>query len=157
RRPSGEEILRRVGGSDARRDKAGHASATFVGRRAELAMLTAMFEEVRSGQPVTFFIEGESGIGKTALVRRFLRELEPWALGLSGRCHEREAVPYKAFDEIIDALSRWLARHDAAPLLPERAELLPEVFPVLRQVEAVARLSPPSRRLEPREMRARVF
>ena len=157
RRPSGEEILRRLGGSPARPETTGQGPAPFVGRRAELALLTEMFEEVRGGQPVTLVIEGESGIGKSALVRRFLGQLDPWTVALAGRCHEREAVPYKAFDEIIDALSRWLARHDASALLPERAELLPEAFPVLRRVEAFERLPAPERRLEPREMRARVF
>jgi hypothetical protein len=156
RRPKADTILRRLGGAAAQVVRARH-HIPFVGRRKELTMLAGMFEEVRCGQPVTVFVEGESGIGKTALVRRFLAERDRWSVALAGRCHEREAVPYKAFDEIVDGLSRWLARHDAATLLPEHAELLPEVFPVLRHVEAFGRLAPPSHRLEPREMRTRVF
>src|SRR5262249_2210379 len=118
--------------------------ARFVGRRVELAALDAAWERVRGGAPVTVHVRGESGVGKSARVRHFvqnLRTAQPDGVVLQGRCYERESVPYKALDGVVDSLARWLARLpkvDAAMMLPARAGLLAEVFPVLRRVEAVA-------------------
>ena len=44
----------------------------FIGRKAELAQLTDMVAMVRQGQPWLVTIEGESGVGKTALVHRLM-------------------------------------------------------------------------------------
>ena len=51
---------------------------------------------------------GRSGVGKSALMRRFLSDLrdrldEP--VVIAGRCHERESVPYKAVDGLVDGLA----------------------------------------------------
>jgi ATP/maltotriose-dependent transcriptional regulator MalT len=45
----------------------------FVGRTAELDALRAAFADARAGRPRVVLVEGEPGIGKTALLRRFLR------------------------------------------------------------------------------------
>jgi hypothetical protein len=108
-------------------------------------------------------VTGESGVGKSALVRRFTEGLGGRALVLMGRCYERESVPYKAFDGIVDALSRHLSRlpfTDAAALLPLKIGLVAQVFPVLRRVEAIANAPMPrdeSRQVDPLELRARLF
>lgn len=44
----------------------------FVGRDAELAVLTGAIASARSAQPKIVWIEGEPGIGKTAFIRNFL-------------------------------------------------------------------------------------
>lgn len=44
----------------------------FVGRSEELAVLEGARERARAGQPQRVLVEGPEGIGKTALVRRFL-------------------------------------------------------------------------------------
>ena len=51
-------------------------AATFVGREAEMAQLTATLAQVKQGQGAAWLIGGESGVGKT----RLLRELETLAL-----------------------------------------------------------------------------
>src|SRR5262249_16620685 len=54
-----------------------------------------------------------------------------------GRCHERESVPYKAFDGVVDALSKYLSTlptDELERLLPASASLLGHLFPVLQEV-----------------------
>ena len=48
----------------------------FVGRDAELAVLSGAMEAARSGTPKIVWIEGEPGIGKTAFMRRFVSAAE---------------------------------------------------------------------------------
>lgn len=50
------------------------ATVRFVGRTAELEALRAALADVRAGHPRIVVVRGEPGIGKTALVRRFLRD-----------------------------------------------------------------------------------
>ena len=53
-------------------DRAGAAMDLFVGRRAELRRLDEAFDQALQGAGRLVFVTGESGIGKTALVRTFL-------------------------------------------------------------------------------------
>ena len=69
------------------------------------------FHATRQGQTVTCYVHGESGVGKSALVRNFLddlREHESDTVILEGRCYERESVSYKALDGVIDSLTKYL-------------------------------------------------
>jgi DNA-binding CsgD family transcriptional regulator len=47
----------------------------FIGREAELATVSEIAERVRAGRPWMVVVEGESGIGKTALIRHALAPL----------------------------------------------------------------------------------
>ncbi|MFT3776445.1 MAG: AAA family ATPase [Minicystis sp.] len=130
-----------------------------MGRRQELDVLRAALAEARRGEPVAVLIEGESGVGKSALVRRFLDELQG-AVVLEGRCYERDSVPYKAVDEVVDALGRHLARlppREAAELLPPDVSLLAVAFPTLARVDLIERATAPREPPDPREIRAQVF
>jgi len=118
-------------------------AARLVGRERHLAVLDAAMAEVRSGRPVRLLVSGRSGSGKSTLLQAFLGNLEGAgeAVVLSGRCYERESLPYKALDSVVDALSRHLKSlpaADAAALLPADLGELARMFPVLRRVEAVA-------------------
>ena len=168
-RPSGREVLRRLGIQEPSvpRIPITQSSFTqtppFVGREAELRELRTAHEAARQ-RAATIFIEGESGVGKSMLVRQFTEQVmaeDPDALVFSGRCYERESVPYKAFDAIIDAVSRHMSRLppvEAAALLPMRASLLAQVFPVLRQVPAIAEAPrAQTQALDPQELRSRIF
>ncbi|RMH43950.1 MAG: serine/threonine-protein kinase PknK [Deltaproteobacteria bacterium] len=139
-------------------------SAVFVGRARELDALQAAYEASRAGAPVVALVCGESGIGKSALVQQFIGMLtarDARVVALAGRCFERESVPYKAVDELMDALVRHMHRlpaMEAAALVPHRAALLADVFPVLRQVQAIAQAPRPAHAAaEPRQQRAAVF
>jgi len=160
-RPTSREVLERLGVTVPERRKArtpvAEALAPFVGRTGEMEVLASALEESAGGACVTLVIQGESGVGKSALVRRFLETPEVRArepLVLEGRCHERESVPYKAFDGVIDALTRYLGEasfEEVQLLLPPRAWLLSQVFPVLDQVQAFATLTRVEREEEQEE------
>ncbi len=114
----------------------------LVGRAAHLEALNQAYRDSGSGQAVTVYVHGSSGMGKTALVRAFLRSLPSEAVILSGRCFERESVPYKALDSVVDGLSdylRGLASAQVKEVLPADVLALARVFPVLRRIEAVDR------------------
>ncbi len=136
-RPEGDELLRLLVAADGTRAPSPkRAFSRFVGREAELAALSAAIGEegFRS-----VCVVGPSGVGKSTLLAR-ARELEPNALWLGGRCHERETVPYNAIDGVVDGLVEALARLppvERAALLPPSAPALVRLFPVFgRLVEA---------------------
>src|SRR5262249_54823347 len=130
-----------------------------------LGALETAFAATRAAagrRPVALFVVGESGVGKSALVRTFADGVAArGTVVLAGRCYERESVPYKALDGVIDALTRYMLAIDkaeAAALLPAQTALLATAFPVLLRVEAVARAPRPSTELrDPLELRVRVF
>jgi serine/threonine protein kinase len=166
-RPDGRAVLERLGYKDDR--PSSHSlssfstSANFVGRDRELQALRACFDKVRTGAR-SIAVCGESGVGKSTLVRRFVDQLlkrEPGAVVLVGACYERERIPYKAIDGIVDSLSRYMRRlpkDEAVALLPRRASLLAQVFPVLQRVEAFAE-APHMHEgaLDPIELRGQLF
>ena len=156
-RPSGREVLRLLGAEAAAPELT--PSQTFVGRTRELEVLGTALAEVEAGACVAIVIRGESGVGKSALVRRFVGAAPPGAVVLQGRCYERASVPFKALDGIVDALSRHLQRlgDRGEALLPEDAPLLAQVFPVLGRVGALAALPRPAEPPEPLQLRRRVF
>ena len=167
RRATGRDVLALLEGADFDDEmvpsSGGGATDEFVGRVDELARLRDAQREARL-EPRTVLVTGESGVGKSALVARFVRDMrreDPTAVILHGRCYEREAVPYKAFDDVVDALSEHLAALPRAvqlELLPEDAGLVAHVFPVFAQIADVARRSQVSvGRVAPQLLRTRVF
>jgi serine/threonine protein kinase len=150
-RPTGEEVLSRLGNQGADSPAGLSIPAppatlrTLVGRDQQLEALAAAYETTKSGRAVIVHVHGGSGMGKTALVRRFLDELQaasPSMVLLSGRCYERESVPYKALDSVVDRLSRYLKQlpqPEVDALLPRDVRAVARLFPMLGQVAAVVR------------------
>jgi eukaryotic-like serine/threonine-protein kinase len=176
-RPVASDVLRRLGSSEPVQDaspspamppvslsSAAHSQwPSLVGRRRHREALDEALTAMSGGHTVVLYLHGHSGAGKTALVRSFLdtRIERGDAVVLAGRCYERESVPYKALDSLIDALGRHL-KHlqeaELAALLPRDMASLARVFPGLRQVEA--RAHAPRRVFEspdPQELRRRAF
>ena len=134
-RPSGQELLDHVRASLAPAD----SSQVFVGRRTELASLrSALHELLDKRSAVLVHLRGRSGNGKSTLARRFRGELrEDQVVVLHGRCREREAVPYKGVDAVIDSLSAYLRNlpfEEREELCPDDLDALIRVFPVLDEI-----------------------
>jgi hypothetical protein len=152
RRPTGVELLSRVQRiwpvvSTASPVPLRPRSAdAFVGRQQHLEALHSAFAWSLKGRAQIVHVRGASGMGKTALVGHFLDELRdrnPEVVVLDGRCYERESVPYKALDNLVDRLSRYLRKippPQAEALLPRDVTALTQLFPVLARVEAVTKL-----------------
>jgi serine/threonine protein kinase/tetratricopeptide (TPR) repeat protein len=120
-RPTGAEVLDVLAGGVPEELQDNSASMPMlgtdteidlIGRVHELEALRGAFAACAPGHPMLALVSGISGMGKTALVEHFARTVRDQddALVLRGRCYEREAVPYKAFDGTIDELSRYLSR-----------------------------------------------
>jgi eukaryotic-like serine/threonine-protein kinase len=176
-RPPGHEILRRLGSRGATDDQTREETGAYlsastgatgqrialVGRGRHREALDAALADMCLGRTVAVYLHGPSGAGKTSLLQNFLdQRLERGdAVILAGRCYERESVPYKALDSLIDALGRHLGRlpgAEAAALLPRDVGSLARVFPSLRRVKAV--VQSPRRGFaspDPQELRRRAF
>ena len=145
-RATGAPILTVAGGPSVvtRTAPSPRRRVSFVGRSTELASLDAALASVGGGGPRTALILGSSGIGKSALLDRFLNRVveDSQAVVLRGRCYEQESVPYKALDSVVDALASYLRgvpKVVAARVRPRGAAALVRVFPVLQEVEEFAR------------------
>jgi predicted ATPase len=83
-------------------------------------------------------VQGPSGIGKSALVQRFIETVEDESvLVLRSRCHEHEFIPYKALDGVIDGIAGYLKAKGSIELgevVPRGVSALVRLFPVLRAV-----------------------
>jgi tetratricopeptide (TPR) repeat protein len=176
-RPTGHDILKALGvqeevssaralpvSSVVESTRTDTRTRQFVGRAAERTSLEdCLHRVVRDREAVAAYIQGESGVGKTALVTHFVDATsiaDASTVILAGACYEHETVPYKAVDGVIDSLSRHLKRlphATAASLLPRHASTLAQAFPVLSRVEAFAESPLPHAEVDPLERRSRVF
>ncbi len=134
-RPTGAQVLAWLGAAGPGLRPAKRES--FVGQEAGLERLQGALDRTADGVGAFVLVDGSSGMGKSALVASFLASLGDDVLVLWGRCYERETVPYKGFDQLVDALSthlRGLDREALDALLPWERWELGRVFPVLQRV-----------------------
>ena len=149
-RPSEAEILTRLYVELRRDDRTyltlpRHPKAErFVGRQDALSALHGRFAQAALGELQLSLVSGPWGIGKTALVRELARQLmvdERRPLVWSSRCHERETIPFKAVDMLMDDAARFLARiplDEAAQFLPADMEMIARTFSMFQRVPALA-------------------
>ena len=115
----------------------------LIGREKQLAQLESAKQQLlETRKPVVCWITGLSGEGKSALAENFLAPIRRGTemLVLSGRCYDRESVPFKAVDSLIDSLVRFLrgrSENEIKHILPEDIQFLAHLFPLLRRVEAI--------------------
>ena len=141
----------------------GREEATpLFGRSVPMATLRSAFADVVSGTRVAVLVSGEPGIGKTELCRQFLKVLVAEQVGtvVASRCHEREFLPFKALDGVIDQLSRQVAQlapEERADLVPGIAPLLRHLFPALEQIPEATLAGAVEIPSDPHELRSRVL
>ena len=94
-RPNALELMERLGQRGSPKngewsESGSHAlRRPFVGRQKEIDTLREAFDSTLQEEPSTVMLHGSSGIGKSFLVRRFLRSVQedyPRAIVLYGRC-----------------------------------------------------------------------
>jgi hypothetical protein len=138
-RPGARELIAAFGDGSGSTPHA-NEELPFVGREPELARLHAALTRVRTrAVPVVVRLVGASGLGKSTLVRRFFAELDrlasnPEITALRCRCLERESLPYKGIDGIVDGLALMIRRMpevEAAALQPRQLGALARIFPAL--------------------------
>ena len=140
-RPRADEVLTIFGGRrPSGAPGSAHGAPGFVGRRVELEALTGALDLATSGKSVCARVHGASGLGKTVLCAHFLEQAkakDPTLVVLKGRCYEREEVPYKALDALVDGLASHLIASgdlETAVLLPRDFSALARLFRVLDEV-----------------------
>src|SRR5690349_16773155 len=111
-------------------------SPVFVGRRAEIASLTALLERAADGEPGFAIVAGEAGVGKTRLVTELAGQAADSGFTvLAGHCVElgAEGLPLAPLIDALRTLARTTARAELADVLgPARrglGRLLPELDP----------------------------
>ena len=147
KRPGGREVIAIASGrQDAGRtdDKPAerHRHIPIIGRTRHRQILESLYQGLPVRGCERLYVFGSTGTGKTTLIHSFLHDVagRGGSVVLAGRCYERETVPYKALDNLIDALAKYLKRlpaREAGELVPENVRSLARLFPVLEGVEAV--------------------
>lgn len=128
----------------------------FVGRKQELALLTAALEAALAQQGQMVMLAGEPGIGKTRTAQELARLAEEaGAQVVWGWCYEGEGAP--PYWPWVDSLRTYIQRTElsllrkqlgdgAAPI----SEMIPELLEIVDSVE-------PAPNLEPDQARFRLF
>jgi DNA-binding CsgD family transcriptional regulator/tetratricopeptide (TPR) repeat protein len=109
-------------------------SPVFVGRTTELDLLESALERAAAGRPAFAFVGGESGVGKTRLLREF--EGRAGARGahvLLGQCLELGGaqIPYAPLVAALRPLARGLDAVEAETLPAATRNALAELLPEL--------------------------
>ena len=99
-------------------------------------LCTEIARHVIGSERSLHLVEGAPGAGRTSLLSLLQQEVfvPRGYLVLSARCYERESVPYRAMDGLVDALGAYLdkeSERDRYSLLPGDFALLAQLFPVL--------------------------
>lgn len=161
KRPRYADVIARLDGSKKRPSLGLAAPPQIVGRQAQREQLTSALARARAGRATVALVGGRSGMGKSALVASFLEQARGQrAVVLAGRCYEREELPHKAFDPLIDALSSYLLELPEQQLrewLPAHVSALARLFPALRRVPAIAATIGKGEVSDPLELKRRAF
>jgi hypothetical protein len=134
RRPGRRVIAAALAGEPAGDAIADRARVELLGRDAELARLAGALARALDGRPAVVVVEGESGIGKSSLVRAFLAERAAGCCVFRSAARPHESVPLRAIDALVDDLAAAIAQlpdGDRAAVAGGVPCALVRAFPVL--------------------------
>jgi ATP/maltotriose-dependent transcriptional regulator MalT len=127
---------------------------TLIGRQQELEALARYLQEAHSGQGQIVFVSGEAGVGKTRLVREFIRRIDRdiSVEVIEGHCYdEHPAPPYGPFTDLIRLLVQVHGSEAlvaaAGPWAADLMRVMPELLPESHQTAAGDDLQAARRRL----------
>ncbi|HEX5944742.1 MAG TPA: AAA family ATPase [Acidimicrobiales bacterium] len=121
----------------------GPGATPFVGRRAELEVLAAAWDQAAAGGRHLVVVTGEAGIGKSRLtVEAAWRVRRDGGLVLFGRCDQEAIVPYQPLVEALDGLVA-ATPPDELPFLGDEA--MTELGAVLPSLDRPRRVGGPDR------------
>ena len=107
----------------------------FLGRDAELEDIDSHMQLASTGRRQTVFIRGETGIGKSELLRQVLvrAERQPMSWVLRGQCtrHTGETEPFSPILDALDRLIKGDRQHPLAAILRAEAPCWLVQFPNL--------------------------
>ncbi len=112
-RPRAAEIIRRLGSDVGQPIPFAVSDSDFVGREAGWEFLCDGLRKAEAGSAVVRLVRGESGMGKTTLLNRWIkRELTSTnLLRLNIRCHSQDHTPLRALNLLVQELVTNLSQH----------------------------------------------
>lgn len=163
KRPTGAQVLSVFRAARPTIPKRASVRPRFRYRNPQLHEMLQAFQAAKWGKAVTLLVRGSQGLGKTTLVREFIKGVKrrDEVVILKSRCFEWESVPFKAVDGLMDNLSRVLRRMDhreVSKLVNPGLPYLGTLFPVLDRVDAFGLTEPADlRRLDRNTIQQRAF
>ncbi len=108
----------------------GPEQGTLVGRDQELAILADVLDSTRAGRLEIVLVEGEDGIGKSALAAAFAARARAQGVRvMTGACLDLDTeIPYLPFSEGLRGLLGGMADVDRAALLGPAAEIVEPIL-----------------------------
>jgi tRNA A-37 threonylcarbamoyl transferase component Bud32 len=149
-RPTGVDVAFALGLPVDSADIGQRSPQCFVGRTRELDQLDAALKQTHQGSIQVAHVRGESGIGKTALVRHFVAGVaRGGSVVFRGACYRDVSVPFNGLDSIMDAIATYLVDAEIA-IGDDTRTALATMFPVF-DAQAATRHADPA--VEPAVLR----
>ena len=112
-----------------------NTNRVFIGRRREMAELTAALDDAVSGQGRLVMLAGEPGIGKTRITQELASYAEQQgAQVLWGWCYEEGSLPYLPF---VEALRAYVRSRDSDDLRQELGSGASDVARIVSEVRDI--------------------
>ena len=135
-RPSGSQILRRLGGTDVVTVPSINEDR-IIGRDDILANIRVAYEQSKL-HPATVILYGDSGFGKSSLIEHWQTTcVEEDTLSVSVECLRQNHTPLRLLNSVVQELAETLSkRHDGSwrQSLETHSDSISHVFPQIYQL-----------------------